>query len=135
MKPKLILLLLLSIFVQQYILGQTETYTVTLAPFSSNKYDEFSPVYYKNGIVFCTNRRSGPLTDYSTSQGKGTFKINYVDTTGKISWRKADLFSKSLKTHFNDGPVTFDTDFDTVYYSRNLRTEGNYVNYQPLRTN
>jgi len=28
--------------------GQTETYSVSLSRLSSDKYDEFSPVYYKN---------------------------------------------------------------------------------------
>jgi outer membrane protein OmpA-like peptidoglycan-associated protein len=124
MVKKLLLFCFLGFLINPEIIGQQEAYSVKLAPFSSNKYDEFSPVYYKNGIVFCTNRKSGSLADYSSSKGKGTFKIYYVDTTVNVNWRKAHLFSRSLKTHFNDGPVTFDSDFDTIYYSRNLRTEG-----------
>jgi outer membrane protein OmpA-like peptidoglycan-associated protein len=124
MVKKLLLFYFLGCFINPAIMGQQEAYSVKLAPFSSNKYDEFSPVYYKNGIVFCSNRKSSSLSDYSTSQGQGTLKINYIDTTGKVTWRKAQLFSKSLTTHFNDGPVTFNNGGDTIYYSRNLRIEG-----------
>jgi outer membrane protein OmpA-like peptidoglycan-associated protein len=125
MVKKLLILYFLTSFINPIILGQKEIFSVELAPFSSNRYDEFSPVYYKNGIVFCTNRKSGSFTDYSTSLGKGTFKINYIDTTHKkVTWRKAELFSKSLRTHFNDGPATFDSDYDTIYFSRNVRTQG-----------
>jgi outer membrane protein OmpA-like peptidoglycan-associated protein len=124
MVKKLLLLCFSGFLIYPAIIGQQEAYNVKLAPFSSNKYDEFSPVYYKNGIVFCSNRKSSSLSDYTTSQGKSTIKINYIDTTGKVNWRKAQLFAKSLRTHFNDGPVTFSNGGDTIYYSRNLRIQG-----------
>jgi outer membrane protein OmpA-like peptidoglycan-associated protein len=115
---KKLLLFFLIISITPLILGQSETYIVKRASFSSDKYDEFSPVYYKNGIVFCSNRNLG-FSNRTTSQNKGLFKICYVDTTGKLDWESAKLFSKSLTTIFNDGPVTFNTLRDTIYYSRN----------------
>ncbi len=112
------------ITLHQFSLAQQETYTVTKARFSSDKYDEFCPVYYKNGIVFCTNRRSSSLVDYSSEKGIGPVNIYYIDTTGKMRWRKSRSFSKSLNSNYNDGPVTFNTRGDTIYYSRNQRVEG-----------
>jgi len=117
----LILTILLS---PQFLSGQTESYTIKKAPFSSEKYDEFSPVYYKNGIVYCSNRLSGTIASYSTSENKGLFKIYYINTTGKVRWQDAELLSKELKTKLNDGPVTFNTAGDTIYFSRNLRVDG-----------
>ncbi len=105
---------------QQFIMGQSETYTVALTEFSSKKYDEFSPVYYKQGIVFCTNRSSNSLLNYSSSQNKKQFKIYYINTTSKPKPGCARLFSKNLKTKLNDGPATFNNRGDTIYYSRNL---------------
>ena len=119
MKLKFITSILLITLLPTLVASQSETYTIKLAPFSSDKYDEFSPVFYKNGIVFCTNRNTS-LTSYSTSQDKGLFKINYIDTAGKANWQKARLLSKDLTTKLNDGPVTFNSTGDTVYYSRNL---------------
>lgn len=119
MKSKFLIYILLSFSLQQLMIGQPATYSVTKAPFSSDKYDEFSPVYYKNGIVFCTNRNNG-LTNYSTSEDKGLFKIEYIDTTGRVNWQSARLFSKALTSKLNDGPVTFSRGGDTIYYSRNL---------------
>jgi flagellar motor protein MotB len=117
MMRKLVLVILITSF-SQIILGQSETYTVKKASFNSDKYDEFSPVYFKNGIVFCSNRNLG-LSNRSTSQNKGLFKIYYVDTAGKADWESAKLFSKNLTTILNDGPVTFNSSRDTIYYSRN----------------
>ncbi len=122
MKIKFISGLLFYFSILQASFGQTEIYTVTRAPFSSDKYDEFSPVFYRDGIVFCTNRSSNLLFNYSDSANRGQIKINYIDTTG--SRTKAVLFSKSMTSRFNDGPVTFNRTGDTIYFSRNIRVEG-----------
>jgi hypothetical protein len=126
MKYKLALFLLLTIVSLQFAAGQTENYTVTLAPFSSDKYDEYSPVFYKKGIVFTSNRGSGSLMDYSSSNGESTFNINFIDTTIKVTWQKVRSFSKSLNTPYNDGPATFNRTGDTIYYSRNLLVQGKF---------
>ncbi|MBN2863450.1 MAG: PD40 domain-containing protein, partial [Bacteroidales bacterium] len=105
------------------VFAQTETYTIKRTAFSTEKFDEFSPVYYKNGIVFSTNNNSGKLVDYSSSQGSGVVNIHFADTTSGT--QRSVLFSKSLRTKANDGPVTFNSRSDTIYYSRNMRSEGN----------
>lgn len=115
---KIVLVLLITFFTQA-ILAQSESYTVKKAFFSSDKYDEFSPVYYNKGIVFCTNRNS-TILNRSTTENKGLFKIYYIDTILNADWKSATLFSKSLTTVVNDGPVTFNKKRDTIFYSRNL---------------
>jgi outer membrane protein OmpA-like peptidoglycan-associated protein len=124
MNYKLRVLILIGSFLQLLVSGQSETYTIKKTSFSSDKYDEFAPVYYKNGIAFCTNRINS-LFFYSTSQNKGLFKIYYIDTLAEVKWEKARLFSKNLKTKLNDGPVTFNSRRDTIYYSRNLEVSNN----------
>jgi outer membrane protein OmpA-like peptidoglycan-associated protein len=114
-----IVLAILIVCASCVIYAQSETYTVKKAFFSSDKYDEFSPVYYSKGIVFCSNRNSN-LLNRSTSENKGLFKIYYIDTTHITDWKSATLFSKELTTIVNDGPVTFNKSRDTIYYSRNL---------------
>jgi outer membrane protein OmpA-like peptidoglycan-associated protein len=128
MNRKLTILFLLTFAFQQFSAGQQETYTVKKAPFCSDKYDEFSPVFYKGGIVFSSNRGSGSFVDYSSSVGKATFDINFVDTTNKVTWEKVRLFSKSLKTPLNEGPVTFNSKGDTIYFTRNLQVDGKLAN-------
>jgi outer membrane protein OmpA-like peptidoglycan-associated protein/chitodextrinase len=115
---KLPIVILLIVCFSKLDFGQPEPYTVKKASFSSNKYDEFSPVYFKNGLVFCSNRNSS-LSNHSTSQNKGLFKIYYTDTIGKADWESTKLFSKNLTTILNDGPVSFNRTRDTIYFSRN----------------
>ena len=111
-------------FLQTKVVGQPETYSVKKALFSSSKYDEFSPVIYKNGLVFCTNRPYTKIINYSSEQDKGFLKINYIDSIKYNTEPIAHLFSKNLKTKFNDGPVTFNSKGDTIYYSRNIIIDG-----------
>jgi outer membrane protein OmpA-like peptidoglycan-associated protein len=119
MKIKYISGILTALLFPLVILGQQETYTVRAAKFNSNKGDEFSPVYYKKGIVFCSNMNRNLFLNYLTPEDKGLIKINFADTvSGKVN-----LFSKNLKTRFNDGPASFTKNGDTIYFSRNLKVD------------
>lgn len=106
--------------------GQTENYSVRKASFSSEKFDEFSPVYYRGGIVFCSNRNSGFISGYSTFKNKAFFKMNYVDTSDNPQWHESRFLPGSVNSHFNNGPATFNPRGDTIYFSRNLIVEGSY---------
>lgn len=133
MELRLSIFFFLTIFLHEILIGQQETYTITLAPFSSDEYNEFSPVCYKSGIIFCTNRKSSYLFNYSSTNGESPVKINFVDTTGQVTWQKAGLFSRSITTHLNDGPVTFNSNGDTIYFSRNRQVDGNYQELSAAR--
>jgi outer membrane protein OmpA-like peptidoglycan-associated protein len=125
MNIKSVLVILIA-FLCQIVLGQPESYIVKKASFSTDKNDEFSPVYYKEWIVLCSNRNSSNVTGYYDKQNKGLFKIYYVDTANRERVPSPKLFSKNLKTRFNDGPVTFNGKGDTICYSRNLEVEGKF---------
>jgi outer membrane protein OmpA-like peptidoglycan-associated protein len=120
MRKKLLTGILITVLIQQFIYGQSETYSVAIAPFSSKKYDEFSPAYYKKGIVFCTNKNPNLFLNFSGSHNIRHFNIYYSNTVDKSKSGGAKLFSRQLKTNVNDGPAVFNNSGDTIYYSRNL---------------
>jgi hypothetical protein len=124
MREKLVFVLFLIIASPSFVYGQAENYFVKKAPLSSERFDEFCPVYYKNGLVFCSNRDPNFVNKYSNSQGSSFFKIFYIDTSENKTWQDSRLFSKVLKTKLNDGPVTFSKDYKTVFFSRNIYVEG-----------
>ncbi len=132
MNIKLALAIIAAAFIHSLLSGQSETYSVKKAWFSTDKYDEFSPVCYKNGIVFCTNRPSTKIMSYSTEGNKGFVKINFVDSVG-FTQQAPKFFSKKLNTKFNDGPVTFSRKGDTIYYSRNIIVDGKLSDISSLR--
>jgi outer membrane protein OmpA-like peptidoglycan-associated protein len=120
MHKKLLTAIMIILLIQQAISGQSETYSVAIAPFSSKKNNEFSPVYYKKTIVFCTSRSPNSILSFSGSQNMRHYNIYSTKRKDKGISHNAKLFSRELKTKVNNGPVTFNSTGDTIYYSRNL---------------
>lgn len=106
------------VMVQCVASAQQSPYSIKKTAFSTDVYDEFAPVFYRNGLVFCSDRGQAV-----NSQGKAVVKMFYADTASANN--KSRPFSKDLKSKLNDGPVTFNRAGDTIYYSRNLVVEGN----------
>ncbi len=122
---KYIIIALFFSILSQFVAGQQASYSVRVTDFSSSEYDEFCPVYYNHGLVFCTNRAKSSISSYIDSKGQSQVKIYYIDTTStKGRWKNSKLLTKSLTTKFNDGPVTFSRNRDTIYFSRNLLVNG-----------
>jgi outer membrane protein OmpA-like peptidoglycan-associated protein len=120
-------------FLSTKVVGQNETYSVKKAPFSTDKYDEFSPVCYRNSIIFCSNRPITKVMNLSTEQNKGMIKINAFDSLGQGYAPTVKLFSKSLNTKLNDGPVSFNSRGDTIYFSKNLNSDGKLSELSSVR--
>ena len=101
----------------------SDYYSVEVTPFSSNRYDEYSPVMYENQIVFCSNRNDDLLIKHINEENQENFNIYSIDIHDTTSWRKYKVFDKNLVSHFNDGPVTFDAGRQVMYYSRNINID------------
>jgi len=118
MKIRTSVSILVLYLVQIAALGQQSPYNITKTSFSTDNFDEFSPVFYMNGLVFCSDRGQAV-----NSQGQAVVKMFYADTA--FANKKMKLFSKDLKSKLNDGPASFNRAGDTVYFSRNLVVDGN----------
>lgn len=91
--------------------------------------DEFSPTYFKNDLVFVSardrkasikrfNRWSDeddkPFTEiYTTKRNQVGEPDDYVFNYGKV-----EKFSKSLSSKYHDGPLSFNAEFNEIYYTR-----------------
>lgn len=115
------ILLLASLLLSIKIYSQEHRFIVKRAPFSSGLDDEFSPVYYNNGIVFCSNLRDNSIVGYKDGSDR-LFKIVHVNSRSKSGWRQPVLLAKELTSGFNDGPATFDAEGKVIYFSRNNYT-------------
>lgn len=114
-------------FVKVEIYAQPERYIVRAAPFSSRIYDEFSPVFYKGGIVFCSNQSDNSLVSFNDEKNR-LFKIFSVTKKGNTGWAPPKILAKEITTAFNDGPVTFNEIGNIIYYSRNTSVENSLRN-------
>jgi len=116
----LIIFALLSLMTES--VAQSDNYIVKPTPFSSRIYNEFSPVFYKGGIVFCSDQSGNSLVSYKNNQNR-LFKIFFVTKKGSSGWTHPEILAKEITTAFNDGPATFNENGNIIYYSRNNSIE------------
>ncbi len=105
--------------------GQTDKVIIEKLPFCSDKKDEFSPVYFKDGLVFCSNIGKSGMVSYYNKEGVGQYDIFYISHENLIKKGGVKSFSRQLNTKFNDGPVTFNSNEDAIYFSRNIYVKSN----------
>jgi hypothetical protein len=121
--------LILFLFTTHVIvsIGQPVSYIVKPLAFNSRIYNEFSPVFYKDGIVFCSDLRDNSLVGYNDDQNR-LFKIFYVIKKGNSGWTYPKILAREVTSSFNDGPVTFNENGNIMYYTRNNNIENTMRN-------
>lgn len=98
-----------------------QDYTTSILPFCTDVYDEYSPVYYKGDIVFCSNRKNTIFIDYTDEKDNlPLLDLFIVEEVGRNTWGEAELFSKEFRSHFNEGPATFNNRGSEIYFTRNI---------------
>lgn len=105
--------------------AQIKSFSVNKVPFSSSIGDDFSPVFYKNGIVYCSNSITTAAINVK-SENENLFNIIFVGEKDSGHWKSPEIFSAELTTILNEGPATFTSDGNKIYYARNNLTEGKF---------
>ena len=114
----LYILFLIATFFFAGLQLSAQEFIVDRMPFSTRLNDEFSPVIYKGGLVFCSNMRDNSLVGFN-DQGNNLFKLFYVAGNNSSGWNHPVLLARELTSGYNDGPVTFNSAGDVMYFSRN----------------
>jgi hypothetical protein len=104
-------------------LSAQDIFTINTLPFNLRDYDNFSPVYYKDGLVFCSNRSRNIFITRVDSLGKPLLDLFFVKKKGNQRWTSPSLAFKGLSTWKHEGPFTFSKDWKTIYITRN---DGDY---------
>jgi|WetSurMetagenome_2_1015567.scaffolds.fasta_scaffold07002_3 hypothetical protein len=118
MRSFIYLTFFIALFAKAGVYAQSQRFLVKTVPFSSRTNDEFSPVLYNGGIVFCSNQRDNSLVSYKDEQNR-LYKIFFAAKRGSSGWKQPALLANEITTDFNDGPVSFNEDGNIMYYSRN----------------
>lgn len=121
----IILFLVLSCLIIPETRGQSrDFYEISRLPFTSDQFDEFAPSYYRQGIVFTTNRRTDFLISRMTDDGETLFNIFHTSLNQSGRWATPDLLDKNLRSKYHDGPASFSRDGTRIYFTRNLAVRG-----------
>ena len=86
---------------------------------------EFSPTYYKNGLVFVSSRKRGGYVDKDLNETY--FDLFFTELEPDGSPGRIKPFSLELNSPWHEGPVTFTKDYKTVYFTRNNFNSGGAV--------
>lgn len=99
-------------------------YVIDTVGFNSPQAD-FSPMFFRGGIVFASNR-----TPSQTTPIKHTFQWNktpYLDLYfAQSGGNSADRLRKSINSRYHEGPVTFYRSYDSIIFTRNNYLNGKY---------
>ncbi len=98
----------------------SQSFEVEKAAFSQSASDDFSPVYYGDGLVFISTRESGIQGEQSPSDRIKDANIWYLSKADRAEQASEAILWEDLLTPFNDGPATFGPGGLEIFYSRNL---------------
>ncbi|WMJ74029.1 PKD domain-containing protein [Cytophagaceae bacterium ABcell3] len=100
--------------------ADTTLYKVIHMPFNSTASD-FCAVPYRDGIIFCSARKSvNSVSFFSDGSGHQMSNLFYTENTYANRWTKPRLFSRIFFSRFNEGPVCFDENYSTMFFTANL---------------
>ncbi len=99
-------------------------YRIIEYPALNTRYSEISPVMYKAGIAFSSNRRRGFFFRFLNGYRKGAFyDIYYAPKGNDGRLRKGSYVHSRINTRFHDGPTIFDASENIAFVTRSNTRE------------
>ncbi len=99
-----------------------DTTLYSIAPLRMNTPGEnyFSPTFYRSGIVFLSDKNyKGANHAKSDLTGKRYLDMFYVKKTDHGNWIDPEPIRGNVNGKFNEGPLVFSRDNNTMYFTRN----------------
>lgn len=114
--------LMLSFIVSSTLFAQTnDAYTVVNVEAVNSAHLDFSPVPYRDGIIFASTRNSGgPFScpEYIANDNFSDIYFARRDESGNFF--EPEALVGQLNGKYHDGPVTFNQGGTKMYFSRNI---------------
>ena len=105
----------------------------TIGPFEFNTvYSEFAPSYYKEGLLFSSDRDTGNLARYRHTWNAKDFLDLYKTNVDSSSMNRVVKLDKAINTRLHESGTAATKDGKTLYFTRNNfvdgKTEKSYIN-------
>jgi hypothetical protein len=116
---------------------QPSIYNIKRMSFNSGLFNDISPVLVKDGVLFCSDRRTSGIIDRTSFDGKRLYNIYIAEKKDTTDWRKPKLVRSERSTLFNNGPMCLAADGKTVYFTSEIETgkvtrERGFINYSGI---
>lgn len=106
-------------------------YKVANATKLNTALDDFGPSYFEDGVVFSSERDKGVAIKRQHGWSDRPFvelfytKATLADqTTMEYNYSSPEKYSSKINSKFHDGPVSFNSDFSEIYFTRNNLVSG-----------
>ncbi len=100
----------------------------TLKPFEFNSsYSDFAPSYYKQGLIFSSDRDTGNFARYRHTWNSKDFLDLYKVNADSTSLNKVTKIGEDVNTRLHESTSVTTKDGQTLYFTRNNIVEGKYV--------
>jgi len=96
--------------------------------FSTNNFNEFSPEYYNDEIVYCTDLNTQVFVSYTTPDNDNLIDIHTARYKGDLKFGISRVFAREITTNFNEGPMSFTADGKTMYFTRTIEADKTFGN-------
>jgi Tol biopolymer transport system component len=84
--------------------------------------DDFSPMFFENGLLFCSNSRKAKKNDDEKVPDDLNLKYAPFDSLGKLG--KPTSFGRRTNSKTHEGPSCFSKSGDTMFLTRNMSKGG-----------
>ena len=87
----------------------------------NTNYSEFGPQIWNKNLIFTSNRPKDEMVKYKDARNNRSFySIFSTPMNNLFNNRKTNLFIPGFNSKFNEGPVCFSSDKNTIYITRNM---------------
>lgn len=99
----------------------SSAYKITLVPNINSMEGDFSPVFYKDGLVFTSFRApsKSKLNNKDDESQDYYANIYFVKQIG-VHWSQGVLLAGKPNNNYHEGPATFNTAGNVMYFTRNV---------------
>ncbi|WP_419212256.1 OmpA family protein [Maribacter sp. X9] len=100
----------------------------TLGPFEFNTtYSEFAPSFYKEGLIFSSDRDTGNFARYRHTWNAKDFLDLYEVNADSSSLNTVKKLDENINTRLHESTSVVTKDGQTLYFTRNNFVEGKYI--------
>ncbi|MBK9462819.1 MAG: PD40 domain-containing protein [Sphingobacteriales bacterium] len=96
----------------------SSAYKIALVPTVNSMEGDFSPVFFKDGLVITSFRNKNTLNRKNDQNGDSYADMYFVKQLG-VHWTPGALMEGKQSTPYNEGPATFSADGTVMYFTRN----------------
>ena len=118
-------LLAIALLASTFSLSAQDSVSVINESVINTPFQEYSPAFYPNGLIFIASNpavKTEKKEDDNT--GKATTSIFFANRNAQGTLDAAIPFAEELTTKYYDGPLSFNTDGNIVYFTRSNNKRG-----------